>query len=181
MVRKNINADDHPAQTPTAQGAQRKLRTADRREFTPGMIAEFNESKYVARATRRTVSYTLAFKELFWKRYSDGERPEDIFRSCGINPDVLGPTRVWGVVSTLRKQIEQGKPFLEGSEPHLSVHKVEKFAIPKPPRPPKMPRNPARTVSDAEIVKLYHQVAYLSQEMEFIKKTILAGMGVKPK
>ena len=165
----------------SAQTPKKEPTLTERRTFTDEQLTLLRSSPYIYRATAKVVSYTLEFKELLWKRYCEGEPPEKVFSDFGIDPAVIGHARLWGVITLLRKQKEKGRNFLEGNEPHISVNTVRTFVIPKPPRPPKLPRNPTRTVSDAEILKLYHQVAYLSQEMEFLKKTILAGGGTKSK
>lgn len=77
------------------------------------------KSPYVHNITRKTISYTLEFKELFWQRYLAGEMPDKIFRECGIDPDVLDDSRVWGLVTTLRRLAAKGLPFDEGRAPHL--------------------------------------------------------------
>jgi hypothetical protein len=120
---------------------------------------------------------------MFWNRYSAGAAPDAIFREAGIDPEMLGSTRVWGFVSTLRKQKEKGVAFREGREPNLSFEEKPKpkFDVPKPPRPPKPPKNRFGEYNTQDIEKLFHTVAYLSQEMEFLKKIILAANGGKSK
>ena len=142
----------------------------ERSEFTPEQLVELLSSPHVAYVSRSTISYTQAFKEMVWQRYCDGIHPTQIFEDAGINPDILGRIRVKGLVDSLRQQKEKGLSFNEGREPHVNQPEKQ-FEFPKPPRRP----NHALPISPTEAAKLTHQVSYLSQELEFIKKIILAG------
>lgn len=145
-------------------------------EFTPEQLQILLRSPHVAYVSRKSVSYTLAFKEHLWQRYCDGVPPVQIFADAGLSIEILGRSRINGLVKTLRKQKEKGLPFNEGSEPHLDQPEKQ-FSFPKPPRLPVS----TQPIDPAEAAKLVHQVAYLSQEMEFLKKIILAGKDGKSK
>ena len=158
-------------------GRPRKGKTNNERpEFTPEQLRELLESPHVAYISRKTVSFTLAFKEIFWQRYCDGVQPMQIFTDAGLNPDAVGRIRINGFAKLLRQQREKGLPFNDGREPHIGQPEKQ-FEFPKPPRRP----NNALPISPDEAAKLTHQVAYLSQELEFIKKIILAGKDGKSK
>jgi hypothetical protein len=146
-------------------------------EFTPEQLKELLESSYISNISRRSVSYTHEFKELFWQRYCDGADSMQIFRDAGLNVQILGQDRIYAFVKALRNLKERGLPFLEGNEPHDDKPE-KKFDFPKPPR---MQRYKDTTISPDEMSKMYHQVAYMSQEIEFIKKIILAGKDGKLK
>jgi len=148
----------------------------ERSEFTPEQLSELLRSPHVAYVSRSSISYTLAFKEMFWQRYCDGIPPIQIYEDAGLNPDIIGKIRVKGLVDALRHQKEKGLPFNYGREPHINQPEKQ-FDFPKPPRRP----NYSLPISPDEAAKLTHQVMYLSQELEFIKKIILAGKGGKSK
>jgi hypothetical protein len=156
----------------------------DRRKFTVEQIKTLEQSPHTSHVTQKTVSFTLAFKEMFWDKYSAGTLPETIFREADIDPEMLGKTRVYGFLSTLRKQKEKAEPFREGRDPIPEAFEgttKPKFDIPKLPRPPKIPKSEFGDHSERDVEKLFHTVAYLTQEMEFIKKIILADNGGKSK
>jgi len=139
--------------------------------FTWAQQEQLRRSPYVKKVTTATISFTLEFKELFWESYSSGTPPEQIFSEHGIDPDLLSGNRVWGLVTMLRRQKEKGEPFRERTDPKPKKDRPPpKFDIPKPPRP----RVPKGFISDVDLRMLYHQVAYMSQELEFIKKIISA-------
>lgn len=122
-----------------------------------------------------------------------GVMPVKIFREFGIDPDILGENRIWGLVNSLRDLIAKGLSFTNGREtqPNKSEANfikdveaedrpdLELKELPKPPRQLKNPRVVIPTVSRDDLQRLFHQVAYLSQEMEFLKKIILAGKSEK--
>jgi hypothetical protein len=145
-------------------------------EFTSEQLNELLKSPHIAFVSRRTVSYTAAFKETCWQRYIDGIEPIRIFAEAGLSIDVLGRARIAGFFKTLRQQTAKGLSFNEGNEPHNSQSE-QKFDFPIPPKR----IYKASKISDADIEKMYHQVAYMSQELEFIKKIILAGKDGKLK
>ncbi len=140
-------------------------------EFTNKQLHELLSSPYVAFVSRRTVSYTLEFKQLFWQRYIDGVDPMQIFDDAGINPLIVGRNRVVGLANLLRQQKARGTPFSDGKEtPQINLPKKQ-FDLPTPPRRPRF--SPPDYTPD-DIYKMIHQIKYMSQELEFIKKIILA-------
>mgnify|MGYP000886292433 FL=1 len=146
--------------------------------FAPEQREQLEASPYVASVTEKTISFTCEFKEMFWQRYTDGEMPDAILRDAGIDPEAVGVSRIWGLIGTLRKQKAQGLEFNDGREPHLSEQTVLKKDMPRQPR---FPKSLLEMRNSAEIAKLSHAVAYLMQEMEFIKKIIAAANGGKSK
>jgi hypothetical protein len=142
--------------------------------FTAEQLEELLQSPHVSYVSRTTISYTLKFKEMAWQRYCDGVEPAKIFRDAGLDPDVLGRERIKGFIDKLRDQLERDLPFVEGKEPRLNQpEKV--FDMPKPPRMKEryIPYTPE------QIAQMYHKLVYMEQELEFIKKIILAGKGGK--
>lgn len=151
---------------------------AGRSVLSPGQMALFESSPYVSKVTAKTVSFTGEFKEMFWQRFNNGAAPEQIFYEAGIDPDVIGVSRIWGLISSLRRQKKLGLEFNDG-QPRYSEETQMKRNMPKQGRYPITPKDQA--MNEAEIAKLKHAVAYLTQELEFIKKIILAANGGRSK
>ncbi|MFA6866993.1 MAG: HTH domain-containing protein [Clostridia bacterium] len=147
----------------------------ERPTFTNDEITILNNSTYVVNATEKTVSFTKEFKELFWAKYSEGTSPRQIVVEAGFDAAMFTDNRLWGLVTTLRRLKEKGLPFTNGRN-HTS--KKSKFDMPKTPKKPKFT---LANVTDKDIKKLMHQVAYMSQELEFLKKIILIDGGKKSK
>jgi len=139
--------------------------------FTAEQLKELTESTHVAYVSSKTVSFTKAFKTAAWQRYCDGIDPMQIFADAGLNTETLGRARILGFFKLLREAKAKGLSFTEGNEPYPSD--AEKTcSFPTPPRRANRGRPPV--MSDSEINKLATKVAYMSQELEFIKKIILA-------
>jgi len=158
-------------------GRPRKNPAEEREEFTADQLKLLLDSPYVSFVSKKTVSFTLEFKEMCWQRYCDGIEPLRIFSDAGLPIEVLGRSRIAGIIKMLRKQKEKGLPFNDGREPNEGQPE-KKFDFPIPPKRVfyKTPQ-----ISDTDIVKMFHQVAYMSQELEFIKKIILAETEEKSK
>ena len=163
-------ANGHGGARPGA-GRKRKNPIGPRDEFSPEQLKVLLESPHVSYVSRTTVSFTAVFKEMCWQRYIDGVEPLRIFTEANLPVDLLGRSRIAGFFKLMRKQKEKGLPFNEGNEPNEGQpEKKLDFPI-----PPKKISYKTTQLSDADIVKMQHQVAYMSQELEFIKKIILAG------
>ena len=159
-------------------GAGRPSKDADanvNKQLTTEQIEHLLNSPYVAYVSRTTVTFTKAFKELFWHRYCDGIPPMKICSDAGLNPDIIGKGRVDTLIKALRDQVERGLPFNDGNEPHTDKPD-KKFDIPKMPR---LSKNALIPLTPDAIAKMAHEVKYLKQEMEFLKKIILSGASKK--
>ena len=159
-------------------GAGRKKKDGsenERRHFTAEEIEYLLSSPHVAYVSRTTVSFTVAFKEMFWQRHCDGIPTARIVEDAGLDIGVIGKGRIDTLIKSLRDQTERGLPFNDGLEPHFNKPD-KKFDIPKIPR---LPKNAVIPLSPEAIAKMACEVNYLKQEMEFLKKIILAGMSEK--
>ena len=132
-----------------------------KRKFTPEEIAEMNHNPFVKQVTESKISFTIEFKESFWKRARSGEPLAEIIKAFGLDPEVLGYYRIKGIYAHLNEQVAAGLPFTDKRH----IRSPENTIINKPPS------------SREQIVKirtLEHEVLYLKQELEFIKKIISA-------
>lgn len=144
-------------------------------EFTAEQLKVLVDSPHISAVSKKSVSYTKAFKELFWQRYGDGIEPKQIFEDAGLDIKIITRERIKSFIQALKHQVERGLSFTEGSEPVLEADK--KFDFPTPPRRANNVYLP--NLSEADISNLLNQVAYMSQELAFIKKIILAETKVK--
>jgi len=95
-----------------------------------------------------------------------------IFEDAGLDVDVIGKGRIDGFLKHLRYQKERGLEFQEGDEPHRNQPEKQ-FTFPTPPRRPKDAQ--VVSLSPQAIARMAHEVAYLKQELEFIKKLSWRG------
>jgi len=156
----------------------------ERTGFTDEEITQLKQSHYVRSVTTKTISYTLDFKNKFWEEYESGKSPPEIFADAGFDIDILGDTRMYGVLTVLRRTRERGSDFKDGREAAVqsaNALKSEFGEIPRPPRLPPLKQLSAGSLDEKEMRRLLHQVAYLTQEMEFLKKIIAAETGGRSK
>ena len=53
------------------------------------------------------VHFSAEFKELFWKESLKAMLPKDIVRSLGIDPIMLGDTRISGIKSVIANEVKK--------------------------------------------------------------------------
>ncbi|GAB6167961.1 hypothetical protein JCM1393_04210 [Clostridium carnis] len=62
--------------------------------FTEEDIEKLNKNKNVARASKKSITYTFEFKRLFIDEYIAGKLPRDIFIENGFDIAMIGIKRV---------------------------------------------------------------------------------------
>ena len=118
-------------------------------KFTPEQQQMLRNNPYTIRVTADVLSLSREFKEIFHKEYLSGSLPKDILQKHGYPADVLGNQRIMGISYSIRKQFERTGEFRDARTPG-----VDKPAV----------------SSDEKLKRLEHQVNYLTQEVEFLKK-----------
>lgn len=123
------------------------------RKLTEEQIAMLKKSGHVARMTDHYVFFKSSFINKFCTEYHAGKTAEAILRQNGIDPVVLGNTRV----DSLRRHYN--KEWL--------------------PRHAGVPERRTVTTSSAYNNKLEHEIEYLRQEVEALKKILHADLAAK--
>ena len=126
--------------------------------FTPEEIERLEKNIHVKRVSKKTISFTEEFTRTFYNERMDGKRPEDIFRENGIDPELLGQSRVKSYDFHTRRNAQRESGFTD--ERRLNRRR---------------PKKPATTDAD-RITQLEHELAYTRQEVEFLKKIASANM-----
>ena len=122
-------------------------------------IEALRRNPYVASATENTVRFTEAFKKLAYNEKHKGVSVSETMRRCGIDPDMLGPSRVDGFTYTLNKKAKQENGFSDGRSENYR-------------RPPKT----GEETVEQRLRQLENELAYTRQEVEFLKKLQAANM-----
>ena len=125
------------------------------RKFTKEEMEYLTACPYVLSVGPNTVNFSIEFKELFWKALQEGKQARDIVISLGVDPDVLGKTRLDGLKGMIRKAGKAGEGFrdLTTYESYLKEY-----------------QDP-----ETRIKRLEQKLAYKDQEIEFLKKIVLLG------
>lgn len=122
------------------------------KKFTPEEISELRKSEYVLDVSPSIVHFSAEFKEAFWYALMQGNLPRNIVRNLGINPEILGETRLGGLKTMIRNEVKKGDGFrdlntyLQAANGYMSAENRIKY--------------------------LEMQLAYKDQEIDFLKKII---------
>ena len=122
------------------------------KRFTLEERRELEDNPYVENVSETTITYTEEFKEEFAKEYASGKPPSAILREHGFDPAVLGKRRKDSLVARTKEYSQRPGGFSDARKESSGRPKVKEL-------------------TDAEnIQRLEHQVRYLKQENEFLKK-----------
>ena len=122
-------------------------------------VDELQKNPYVQKVTANTVKFTEAFKQLVYDNKQEGIPVTETMRKCGIDPEILGFSRVEGFSYSLNRRAKQNNGF--------SDRRSENY------------RRPAKTgeeTMEQRIRQLENELAYTRQEVEFLKKLQAANM-----
>lgn len=120
--------------------------------FTNEEIEMLRSNPYTYAVTPHVISFTKEFKELFWEEYQAGIIPRQILEKYGYPAEVLGKQRIWGIAHTIKAQFYSEDGLHEGS-----LQKKTPSAI-------------SSGTTEEAVAQLQHEVEYLKQEIEFLKK-----------
>ena len=130
-----------------------------RKLFTEEQQQLLRQNPYIYSVTETRITLTKEFKELFMIAYKVGESPRKILEYHGFDISLIGERRIWSISQHIRTEYKQYGEFHEGYGPRGEAANHD------------APTDAAKPVSEAdEIKQLRHEVDYLKQEMEFLKK-----------
>lgn len=115
-------------------------------EISPELRESLRDNPHVVRITNYTIRWSQKAYEMFSREYDKGTPTNEILLNLGIDPILLGER-----VAAFRAYYE--RHFKKTSD---VIHK-------------RTPRE-ADKRSEKKLSKLEHEVAYLNQEVEFLKK-----------
>ncbi len=127
--------------------------------ISPEAVEKLKTNPYVANVTEYTVRFTAEFKSDFWEKYRKGMAARLVLEQLGIDPDLLGESRIAGIRQHIKKQALR----FNGFEDRRLNQKHRVSNIPE----------------DRRIERLEQELAYTQQELEFVKKIILADRGAE--
>lgn len=122
-------------------------------------IEQLSKNPYVKMVTSNTIQFTEEFKKLAYDEKYRGIPISEIMRRHGIDPEILGSSRIKGFVCTLNKKAKQGTGFTDLRAGNY--------------------RRPAKTGEETveqRVHQLENELAYTRQEVEFLKKLQQANM-----
>ena len=127
--------------------------------FTKEQMDTLRINRYVKSISTSTIRFTEEFKKLYYQKHKSGMSGRSIFLECGIDPEILGDSRIEGFRYTLNKYAKRDEGFQDNRQNnHHHGHKSEDETV------------------EARIKRLEHELAYTRQEVEFLKKMQMADM-----
>lgn len=122
--------------------------------FTKEQQEILNKNIYIKKVSEKAITYTEEFRDKFFEEYSNGKLPQMILTELGIDPKILGSSRIRG----LTYRIKNNHDRIDGQADTRKNNSGR-------------PRT--KDLSDEEqIERLKQKIAYLNQENEFLKKNL---------
>ena len=74
--------------------------------FTDIQVKKLNKNKWIKNVTNKEITYTDEFKYKLVKECENYKKfPQDVFRECGIDPEIVGKSRIRNAAYKWRKKI----------------------------------------------------------------------------
>ncbi len=129
------------------------------KEYTSKQIRQLQSNPYTLKVTKYKLYFTAKFKEDFWIRYQAGDAPRKILTDLGYDTSLLGQKQIDSLVQRIKQQALSGEGFREGEnhDKRLPEKEAENAECP-----------------NKSLERMQHELLYLRQEVEFIKKIIKA-------
>lgn len=123
------------------------------KEYTKKEIKILKENPYTFNVTKNKLYFTTGFKIAFWNKYQAGIAPRKILEELGYDLKMFQQKQIDSIVQRIKKQALSGKGFTEGEsrEKRMKITSSEDF-------------------TPESFAQMQHEVLYLKQEVEFLKK-----------
>lgn len=135
------------------------------KEYTAKQIKQLKDNPYTFKVTKNRVFFTAKFKEDFWIRYQAGNAPRAILSELGYDLSIFTQKQIDNYVQRIKHEALAGNGFKEGIDrtKRMSMKDVEKIG----------------TEARPSIERMQNELLYLRQEVEFLKKIIIADNAKK--
>lgn len=130
------------------------------KEYTSKQIKELKDNPYTLNVTKNKLYFTIKFKEDFWTSYQAGNAPRRILFDFGYNLEYFGQKQIDSIVQRVKKEALSGNGFSEGEN--------------RTKRVPMKATKEEELSSPQSMERMQNELLYLRQEVEFLKKIIIA-------
>ena len=129
--------------------------------FTDAQVKKLSKNKWIKNITNKAITYTDEFKYKLVKECEDYKKiPQDVFRECGIDPEIVGQRRYEQAAYKWRKQLN-------------SIGEIKDTRKDASGRPLKHELTDKEKLERAEA-----KIKLLEAENELLKKNELIEMGI---
>ena len=132
-----------------------------KKKFKPEEVEALRSNPYTEKVTAEQISFTLAFKEEFWRLSVEGCTGNAAFRKLGYDPEVLGFERVHNITKRIRHAARSPEGLKGKARSRMRISK-ENFSSAELE---KMSRRESERRRQNEIVYLLQQMAFLKKLM----------------
>lgn len=129
------------------------------KEYSTKQIKQLMANPYTLRVTKNKLYFTKEFKKDFWVSYQAGNAPRKILTDFGYDLASFEQKQIDSIVQRIKKQALSGEGFREGEN---REKRVRLKAMEEPEG------------NSLSIEHMQHELLYLRQEVEFLKKIIKA-------
>ena len=137
------------------------------RTFTQEQIKKLKKNPYTFKVTTNKLYFTVKFKEAFWTSYQAGNAPRKIMADLGYDLSMFTQKQIDNYVQRIKKEALSGNGFREGENRDRRV--------------PMKATQENDLSSPQSIERMQNELLYLRQEVEFLKKIIIAENSKKRK
>jgi hypothetical protein len=130
------------------------------RTFTEEQIRKLKKNPYTFKVTTKRLFFTAKFKEDFWIRYQAGNAPRKIMADLGYDLSMFTQKQIDNYVQRIKREALSGNGFKEGQnrEMRMPIKETEEQELSSP----------------QSIERMQNELLYLRQEVEYLKKIIIA-------
>lgn len=129
------------------------------KEYNAKDVKRLKANPYTLNVTKNKLYFTAKFKADFWIRYQAGDAPRKILTDLGYDTSIFEQKQIDSVVQRIKKQALSGEGFREGE------NRTKRVTIKEPGQEADSPQ---------ALEHMQHELLYLRQEVEFLKKIIKA-------
>ena len=120
--------------------------------FTDEQLRLLEENPYVVKASKKSITYSEEYKELYWIDYQNGMQPIEIFKKYGFDPYALGSRRRDNFTNRLKKQAAREDGFKDTRSKNSGRPSTKELSL------------------EVQLERLKHQNEFLQQENDFLKR-----------
>lgn len=130
------------------------------KEYTAKEMKLLKANPYTFKVTKNKLYFTIEFKEAFWTAYQAGNAPRKILEDFEYDLEIFGQKQIDSMVQSIKRQAQSGYGFKQGE--NRTRRKSDKI------------ENLDNISDDTQetLERVWNEVRYLRQEVEFLKKIV---------
>lgn len=137
------------------------------RTFTEEQIKKLKKNPYTFKITRNKLYFTAKFKEDFWISYQAGNAPRKVMQDLGYDLSMFTQKQIDNYVQRIKREALSGEGFREGENRQRRI--------------PMKATDEKELATPQSVERMQNELLYLRQEVEFLKKIIVADNHKKRK